>query len=435
VSFAANSRQDIGQVLRLRGVLGQQGIRGADAQSAMMALTGIGRAGSIELGNLTKEALGPLMQNIAFATGRLGPRATAAERAAAVQQATVRTLAVGEVGAAAGLSSRDALNALAKLDRYTVNDSAMGTLRARLMGRGESGRRLAAEMFSEARDASGARVYRLQGRYRDSLQMSSALLTHTGGNVAELTNMLASSGPGRAMVMDSQTRRLVMGLASQTATGESISQRVARMAGEANYTAADLAAEGQIRAGEQTTRLTTNEEERRQGLSDNTSSLNRLTEKLDSLAAKNPILAAAGAGLATAAAPAAGRAVATALVNGGRGAAVTSAGARGAAATVARGGGILGFFTSLLTPGNEGQGYFDDAAAIRAARGGASPQQALQAGQRNTIGELQNGLRDAVRRGVQEGLSQSTVQVPPAAQQHATTQANLAQGTSPTTGR
>lgn len=433
VDFAANSRQDLGQVLRLRGVLAQQGVRGADARSTMMALTGIGRAGSIELGNLTKEALGPLMQNIAFATGRLGPRATEAQRAEAVRRATVRTLAVGEVGAAAGLSSRDALNAMAKLDRYTQNPTAMGHLRERLMGRGSSGRALAAEMFEATRDAGGNQVYRLRGRYQDSLQMSSALLRHTGGNSAELANMLASSGPGRPMVMDSQTRRLLLGLSSQTGTGESIADRVNRMAGEANYSEDDLAAERQIRMGEETTRLATNAETQRQALSDNTSQLTQLNKRLENAQAKHPLLMAAAGGAATAAAPSVGRALFQTLT--GAGAAAVGGIGRFGVRAIARAGAGIGALADILRPSNDDQGYFDDAAAIRAARGGADGRTALAAGQRNNINDLQSGLTRAVAQGVREGMATAPVQVPPAAQAHATTQANLAQGARPTTGR
>lgn len=427
--FAANSRQDVGQVLRLQGVLAQQGVRGADARSTMMALTGIGRAGSIELGNLTKEALGPLMQNIAFATGRLGPSATAEQRAQAVRAATVRTLAVGEVGAAAGLSSRDALNALAKLDRYTLNPAAMGNLRDRLMSRGAAGRTLAEQMFEQTRDAGGQQIYRLRGQYRDSLTMTSALLNHTGGDASALTNMLSSSGPGRAMVMDSQTRRLIMGLASQTGTGESISQRVGRMAAEGEYSESDLAAERTIRMGEQTTRLTTNAETQRQVLSDNTSQLNRLNKNLEEFQAKNPVLAAAAATAAAAAAPSVGRSIFATI--SGAGAYVGRAGSR----LIARAGGAAGALADILRPSNDDQGYFDDRAAIRAARGGADARQALAAGQRDSIQQYQAGLTNAVAQGVREGLASSAVQVPPAAQQHAQTQQALANGTAPTTGR
>jgi hypothetical protein len=434
VDFAADSRQDIGQVLRLRGVLAQQGVRGADARASMMALTGIGRAGSIELGNLTKEALGPLMQNISFATGRLGPGATPEQRAAAVRQATVRTLAVGEVGAAAGLSSRDSLNAMAKLDRYTQNPTAMGHLHERLMGRGRAGRTLAAEMFERARDAGGNQIYRLRGRYTDSLQMTSALLRHTGGNSAELANMLASSGPGRPMVMDSQTRRLVMGLASQTGSGESIADRVQRMAGEGNYSESDLAAERQARLAEQTTVDTRNEETRRAALNDNTGELRNLNNRLAAFAAEHPIVAAGAASAAVSAAPTVGRAAAQTLAGGGR-SAVTGGGARAGAARLARAGGILGFFTSLLTPGNEDQGYFDDRAAINAHRAGGATGNGTAAGQRGNLREFQAGLQNAVAQGVREGMATAPVQVPPAAQQHVTTQTNLAQGARPTTGR
>lgn len=427
--FAADSRQNMGQLMMLRGIMAQQGVRGRAWELTRNALTGISRAGSVEIGNLIKEGRGPLMQNLSFAMGQLGPNATDAQRAEAARRAAIRTIAVSEVAAGGGLSVRDSLNAMAKLDRFTINDRGMGLLRDRLRAQGAQGQALADQMFGQETDRSGRRVYRLQGRYRDSLNLMSELIGFHGGNAAAAANMLGAGGPGSPMVMDAQMRRMMLGLASQTSNGETVEARVRRMTAEGNYTESDLAQERQIRMGEQTTRLTTNAETQRQVLSDNTSQLNRLNKNLEEFQSKNPIAAQALGMGAAAAAPSVGRMIMTTI--SGAGAYVGRAGTR----LLGRVGGGIGALADILRPSNDDQGYFDDRAAIRAARGGADARQALAAGQRDSIQQYQAGMRDAVAQGVREGLASSAVQVPPAAQQHAQTQQALNSGSTPTTGR
>lgn len=427
--YAADTRQNMGQLMMLRGIMAQQGVRGRAWEMTRNSLTGIARAGSVELGNLIREGRGPLMQNLAFAMGRLGPRATDEQRAEAARIASIRTLAVSEVAAGGGLSVRDSLNALAKLDRFTINDRGVGLLRDRVMAQGAEGRALAADMFTTGRNRAGQRVYRLRADYQDSMNLMSSLIGLNRGDAGATANMLGAGGPGAPMVMDAQTRRLVMGLASQTANGESVAQRVRRMAAEGNFTENDRQQERTIRMGEQTTRLNTNAETQRQALTDNTSQLNRLNKTLEEAQSKHPIAMAAAGMAATAAAPTVGRALFQTLAGTG------SYVSRMAAPIVARASGVAGALADILRPSNDDQGYFDDRAAIRAARGGANAQQALAAGQRNNISELQQGMTRAVAQGVREGLASSAVQVPPAAQQHAQTQQALNGGATPTTGR
>ncbi len=432
-TFAADTRQNMGQIMMLRGIMAQQGVRGRAWEMARNSMTGIARAGSVELGNLIREGRGPLMQNLAFAMGRIGPNATDEQRAEAARIASIRTLAVSEVAAGGGMSVRDSLNALAKLDRFTINSRGVGLLRDRVMTQGSQGRALAGQMFEETRNRAGQRVYRLRGQYSDSLNLTSALIGLNGGDAAQAVNMLGAGGRGAPMVMDAQMRRLVMGLASQTQSGETVAARVRRMAGEGNFTEDDRQRERQIRMGEQTTRLTTNAETQRQALADNTSALNNLNKRLEDAQAKHPLVMAAAGGAATMAAPTVGRAIMQTLTGAGS-AAVGGIGRFGARA-LARGAGVIGALSDILRPSNDDQGYFDDRAAIRAARGGSNAQQALQAGQRNTITDFQNGMRTAVAQGIREGMATAPVQVPPAAQQHAQTQQALSSGAAPTTGR
>lgn len=286
MEFARNTFQDPGEVLRVAGMLNQQGVRGDSQRSVLQALTGIAQAGSIELGNVTREALGPLMQNIAVATGRLGPNASEADRSRAVREATVRTLAVGEVGAAAGLSSRDSLNAYAKIQRNFSSDVVTTRLFEALSARGASGQAAASELFQETRNDRGERVQRL--RNNDPLQTMSRLMQWAGGDTSRVLNLLQGGG-GEAMVVDAQVRRFVGAMQSQSGSG-TMADRVQNLIQQgSSFGAADEARGAAMRDGEQLTELNANSERRDAALTENTGALGDLSNRFTAWASSNPL--------------------------------------------------------------------------------------------------------------------------------------------------
>lgn len=286
MAYARDTFQDPGQVLRLAGALGQQGIRGADQRQVLMQLTGLANAGAIELGNLTSEALGPLMQNIANATGSLGPSASAEDRAAAVRRATVQSMAVAEVGAAAGLSARDALNANAKLTRAMDNPRIAANLYNGMRARGMSEEQIGS--IIETTRENGQEVRRF--RSRDGLGNMAALMGMMGGDVAATINLLQGGGHGTPMVLDAQTRRLVGAMQSQTAGGEGMDARLRRFIATASFTDSDVARGRAARDADAATDITTNEERRAAALDDNTKAIVNLSTRLERYDAQNPLL-------------------------------------------------------------------------------------------------------------------------------------------------
>ncbi len=278
-AFARNTFQDPAEVMRVAGMLGQQGIRGNDQMAVLHSLTGMAQAGSIELSTLTSTAMGPLMQNIARVTNS---QQTAAQRAAAVRGAVSQTMAVGEISAAAGLTPRDSLNALAKMRTSIENPMMAERLSARLTaaGRGD----LAQQLIT--RDASG----RAQLATRDPVQFMSQLVSGMGGDANAVTNLLSAGGRNAAMVLDSPQRRLITGMASQTQGGGTIASRVAEMQaqgarfGEADVERGRVIAEGEQRAG-----LQSAEETRLNALTDNTSEVVKLSNRFADFVARNPI--------------------------------------------------------------------------------------------------------------------------------------------------
>ncbi len=283
MALARNSYQDPGEVMRVAGMLGQQGIRGADQRATIMSLTGMAQAGAIELSTLTSAAMGPLMQNIARVTNA---GQTPAQRSAAVQGAVAETMAVGEIGAAAGLTPRDALNALAKMRSSVENPRMAENLYGRLhsMGRDD----LAGQLFNTQ---NGRHTL----RDPNAVNLMSRLVTGMGGNANAVTNLLSPGGPGSPMVLDAQQRRLISAMASQSSNGETIAQRVARMqATGAEFTEADVRRGAAMVNAEQQTSLNSAREQRDNALTDNTSALVRLSNSLHDLQQAHPV---AGAGI------------------------------------------------------------------------------------------------------------------------------------------
>lgn len=288
MALARNTYQDPGEVLRVAGMLQQQGIRGADQRSTMLALTGMAQAGSIELSTLTSTALGPLMANISRATnGNMTP----AQRAAAVRATTAETMAVGELGAAAGLTPRDSLNALAKLRSSVTSETTQTKLydRLRASHRGD----LAEQLFQAG--PGGRHTL----RDADAVNLMSSLVRGFGGNANAVNNLLSAGGPGSPMVLDAQQRRLITAMASQTEGGQSIAQRVAAMqAVGGRFGEADVNRGQSMRDAEDLTALTQGREEHDSALTDNTSAIMQLSNAFHDFSVRNPIassgLSAAG---------------------------------------------------------------------------------------------------------------------------------------------
>jgi hypothetical protein len=280
MSLARNTYQDPGEVMRVAGMLGQQGIHGTDQRSMLLSLTGMAQAGSIELSTLSSTALGPLMQNLARVTNA---NMTPEQRAAAVQRTTAETMAVGEIGRAAGLSPRDSINALAKMRGSVVNERTQEKLFSRLTG--EHREELASQLFET--DAQGR--HRL--RNQDPIGLMSSLVTGFGGDANAVSNLLGAGGSAAPMVLDAQQRRLIMGMASQTEGGQTIAQRVSGMQaiGE-RFGEDDVARGASMVAGETHTTLQANEEQRDNVLTDNTSGVKALSDSIRDWRVRHPWL-------------------------------------------------------------------------------------------------------------------------------------------------
>lgn len=287
MAFARNTSQSPQEVLLAAGMLRDQGVTGADQMSTLMAMTGIGQAGSVELSTMIGSSLGPLIQNVAR-TAR--PGQTPEERSAAVRATVLESMAVTEVEASAGANARPALNSLAQL-RGSVESPLMADRLDRRL-RATNHAALADQMI--VRDRAGNASL----RNRSPVAFMSSLITGMGGDANAAANMLATGGPGSPMILTSPQRTAMTLLAGASAGGGSIAQKVAdlQVQGSRFGTAQVEAGRGLIDS-EQRTALQSSEESRLSALTDNTTTLNQLSNSFSEFTARNPlgtIVAASG---------------------------------------------------------------------------------------------------------------------------------------------
>lgn len=287
LAFARNTYQSPEEVLRVAGMLQQQGVSGGDQMTMLRTMTGMANTGAIGLGAMTRTALGPLMQNIARSTTA---GMSAEQRSRAVRDATLETMAVGEVTArAAPGSARDHLNALAKTRGSITNERTQENLYNRLVQSGGiQGKDLAAQMFTRV----GGRQRLNEGT--SAVGFLSQLVAGFGGDVNRVGNLVGAGGPGAPMVLDAQQRRLMLLLASQGQGGQSIAQNVANMQREGStFSDADVTRGRGLRDSEQLTEINAQETKRLNALNDTSDAVVRFGRALDNFTAEHPIGSAA----------------------------------------------------------------------------------------------------------------------------------------------
>jgi hypothetical protein len=279
MAFARNTSQTPREVLLAAGMLQDQGITGADQMSTLMAMTGIGQAGSVELSTMVGSSLGPLMQNIARAQR---PGQTPEQRSASVRATVLESMATTEVEASAGANARPALNSLAQL-RGSVESPLMADRLDRRL-RATNHAALADQMI--VRDRAGNASL----RNRSPLAFMSQLITGMGGDANAASNLLATGGPGAPMILTSPQRTAITLLAGASAGGGTIAQKVADLQAQGErFGPAQVEAGRAVIDSEQRTALVSSEESRITALSDNTTMLGNLSNAFSEFTARNPL--------------------------------------------------------------------------------------------------------------------------------------------------
>jgi hypothetical protein len=335
--------ESIGEVTRVAGLLQQIGGSYEQQEATLLRLVRLSELGAVELTQVSREAMTPLMARVGQAQGRLGPRATDAERAAAGRTALVRGMAEMEVGRGmAGYNPRTSGNIMANLagalqanvvqDRLRHNIlNAQGVTRARRT-------EIEGALFENDPTQRGRR------RLRQNLEDPLAFIQRSGevmqNNRAMFANIFAGSGQGNAQALRQNWREFSGALFTAGEGGETGYQRVGRFMSESagGIDPADMERRRQLAEADPMTQATRLQEMQRKALADNTSALAGLSDRLNAFAMQNPVAATVAGAVLPGLVGAAGRA----LVGGGLGAGAAGAGAAGAAGGLGVGAATLG---------------------------------------------------------------------------------------------
>lgn len=287
--FARNTDQDAGEVLRVTGMLQQAGITGDNQRQVMLALTGMAQRGAVELGSVTRTALGPLQGRMATAVARLGPGATEQQRARAQQDAVLQSFAEMEVAKSLGQSPRAVGNVMRNIENAlsdpSVQQRVLHNITASSMSASDKNR---------ARDAMFERG--ADGRYtmranvaRSPYDFAKALQAGFGGNSELMQNVLGGGGRGNPQSLQRNWRTMLGLLMGGGGAGTENDRIAALLRGVgSDFTERDVARGAGIFANDDVSQLNTNQETREQALTNNTSELTKLSNQFAQFTANNP---------------------------------------------------------------------------------------------------------------------------------------------------
>lgn len=406
--LARDTGNNTGEMARLGGLLGSQGMDASTRRALMLEAAGLAQRGSIELGSITREAMPAITARIGQATSALGANATPEQRQAAARNAFVQAMSEIEVARGTqGTSAREAGNVLRNANVALRSDVTQQKMLQNIRTR--MGRNSDLERALYEADPNHRGQVRLRGQFTDALALTEEF-GRVAGNDSELfQNIFAGGGHGNPMGLIANQRRILGNLLNTDTEGKTGVSRVRDLQQGSALTEADVRRGAEIFGGDEQALQTGAEERGRIQATDSANPFVRSTRGLDRAAAENPLLAP----LATLAGS-----KATGWIGGKVGGLAGRLGAGSAGGGVARVLGPLGaFLGTMLTAGNEGQGTYSDREAIRSYRSAGGGQAGVAAATQS----MQTQLEEAVRRGVERGMQNTQVTVSPHDAVHAAT--------------
>lgn len=287
--FARNTDQDMGEVMRVAGMLGQAGITGDSQRQTLLALTGMAQRGAIELGAVTRTALGPLQGRMATAVARLGPNASDQDRAAAQRRAIMQTFAEMEVAKSLGQSPRAVGNNLRNLEGALTDPNVQ-----RRMLHNINASTMSQEQKNRARDALFERrsdgSYHMRANVANSpYELARAMQTGFSGNSELMSNVFGGGGHGNPQSLQRNWRTMLalfMGGGGAGTNNDRIQQLLSGMG--TDFTEQDVLRGTSIFANDDQSQLNRDQETRDQALTDNTNEIVKLSNQFASFTANNP---------------------------------------------------------------------------------------------------------------------------------------------------
>lgn len=308
-AFARDTGQDVGQVMRVQGMLANTGMSGDTQRQTLLAMTGMAQRGAIELGSVSREAMAPIMRRVAHAREGVDPNDQEGLQHA-TQQAVLQSMAEMEVGRGLGLTPRRLGNVTAGIEEVLRNPTKQAQMLTNIRGAAglSAERRTALENQLFARDTHGRS--HLRGEYQSTFGLAQGL-TQAGLDSTTANTIFGGGGHGNPMALKTNERQI---LGAFMGEGNENVRKMMAGAGQ-DFTEADVQRGKGVFSNDAQAKLTGQKEAHDNALSDNTSAMNRLSNSFADWVAAHPVAAAVGTAAGGAALPAIAGAVTSAVAS------------------------------------------------------------------------------------------------------------------------
>lgn len=352
-----NLGADPREYLRLGAMMDQNHV--PDVENTLADFVAMAERGAVPLGTIAGTALQPMLRSMATAQGNLPATATAAERGAVANRVMRETFAFDETLKSRGWDPRAAGTTLANMEtamggNLMAERAHTNLVNARRSAQGEQATALDRVLTGDNALFEPDPNQRGHLRFRDSVRghpmalASELSAAGVSGQTAE--NIFAGGGPGNARSFQAPWRRLNSALQAADANGQTGFAAVKEVM-SSTHTPEERARMADAYENSPMATFVRQEEQRLTALSDNTSALGRLSERLDQFRAEHPIAAPLLESAGTALLGAGAGQLAGLLMGGGAGAGGggmglglglgLGAGGGGAFGTFMAGGGLL----------------------------------------------------------------------------------------------
>jgi hypothetical protein len=332
--LARNTGNDVGQFLRLQGLLAQQQMDPDQQRQMLLFAAGAAQHGAVELGDLTAQALPAITQRMSSAVAGLGANATPAQRMAAQRAAFVQSISELEVAKGFGNNAGQAGNALASVTTALQGDAVqqrmLGNIRNSTSLNAAQRRSLENELFEDDPARRGHRRLRTT----NALEIAERFAHGAGNDPTLFANMFAGGGHGNPRALQANWRQIMGVMIGQDARGRSGADRMRALmdVGSTSLGEQDVARGSRVFGDDSMAQLIGDREAHDNALTANTSALVTLSNAFASWSTRNPTLSTAVGVAAGAVAPNAVGALGGVLGRRLGGAAAASAAGLGTAA-------------------------------------------------------------------------------------------------------
>lgn len=288
---------DLGELSRLHGMLSGAGVTDPTVLRRTM-LYGIGASqqGAVELGSITREAMGAMQRRMGMAQAELGPNATQEQRVRATTNTFADVMSELQVLRSNGISVRRGGENMAAMNTAlrsrSTQDAMLTNIRNASGISREQRQRLENTLYE--RDPSQRGRLRLRAKNQDALAFGETVAQVIGNDSTQFANIFGGSGQGNRQSLQRNWMTTLGAFMNEDANGQTGFQRrhqLRNMQGTA-LTEADLQRQHDVMANDSQSQIQRGEEERNNALTENTNAVNNLAQRYNEFMQRNPMLQA-----------------------------------------------------------------------------------------------------------------------------------------------